>query len=95
LIGSSGDDKNKNTIYGAKAYAASLDSAMSSRVNTIDNAVKTKISKTELEAYNYATNDEAAAYALSAISNIQGNSESDTLETLTIHGTRKYVDSEI
>ena len=95
LVGSSGDDKDKNTIYGAKAYAASLDSAMSSRVDTIDKAVKTKISKTELEAYNYATNDEAAAYALSAISNIQGNSESDTLETLTIHGTRKYIDSEI
>ncbi len=95
LVGSSGDSKDKNTIYGAKAYAASLDSAMNSRVNTIDNAVKTKVSKTELEAYNYATNDEAAAYALSAISNIQGNSESDTSETLTIHGTRKYVDSEI
>ena len=95
LVGSSGDNKDKNTIYGAKAYATSLDSAMTSRVNTIDNDVKTKVSKAELEAYDYATNDEAASYALSAISNIQGNSESDTLETLTIHGTRKYVDSKI
>ena len=69
----------------------SLDSELENLAGVVD----TKVSKEELEGYNFATEDEAAAFAIAAISNVQGNAASDTAETLTIQGTRKYVDSKV
>ena len=81
------------TIYGARKYADALNTLVNSKVDTIASNVNTKVSKEELEGYNFVTEDEAAAFAIAAISNVQGNAASDTAEILTIQGTRKYVDS--
>ena len=66
-----------------------LDSELKSLASVVD----TKVSKEELESYNFATEEEAAAFAIAAISNVQGDAANDTAEVLTIWGTRKYVDS--
>lgn len=83
------------TIYGARKYADALNTLVNSKVDTIASNVNTKVSKEELEGYNFVTEDEAAAFAIAAISNVQGNAASDTAEILTIQGTRKYVDSKV
>lgn len=83
------------TIYGARKYADVLNTLVNSKVDTIASNVNTKVSKEELEGYNFVTEDEAAAFAIAAISNVQGNAASDTAEILTIQGTRKYVDSKV
>ena len=83
------------TIYGARKYADALNTLVNSKVDTIASNVNTKVSKEELEGYNFATEEEAAAFAIAAISNVQGNAASDTTEILTIQGTRKYVDSKV
>ena len=68
---------------------------LDSELKNLAGVVETKVSKEELESYNFATEDEAAAFAIAAISNIQGDAASDTAEILTIQGTRKYVDSKV
>ena len=81
------------TIYGARKYADALNTLVNSKVDTIASNVNTKVSKEELEGYYFVTEDEAAAFAIAAISNVQGNATSDTAEILTIQGTRKYADA--
>lgn len=83
------------TIQGTRKYADALNTLVNSKVDTIASNVNTKVSKEELEGYNFVTEDEAAAFAIAAISNVQGNAASDTAEILTIQGTRKYVDSKV
>ena len=73
--------------------AKDLATAAQTTAESAAELVETKISQEDLEAYNFATEDEAAAFAIAAISNVQGNEASDTLDTLTIHGTRKYANS--
>jgi hypothetical protein len=68
---------------------------LGSELESLTAIVNTKVSQTELEAYNFATEEEAAALAIAAISNVQGDITNDTSATLTIQGTRKYVDSKI
>lgn len=60
-------------------------------LENLTNVVDTKVSKTELASYRYVTQEEAAAFAVTAISNVQGDAINDTASTLTIQGTRKYV----
>lgn len=66
--------------------------SLGTELTNLTTTVETKVSKTELEAYNFATEEEAAAFAITAISNVQGDVTNDTSTTLTIQGTRKYVD---
>jgi len=66
---------------------------LNSELESLTAIVDTKVSQEELDAYNFATEEEASAFALAAISNVQGNATNDTSETLTIQGTRKYVDA--
>lgn len=73
--------------------AKNLATAAQTTAESAADLVATKIGQEELEAYNFATEEEAAAFAIAAISNVQGNEASDTLDTLTIHGTRKYANS--
>lgn len=68
---------------------------LDSELENLAGVVETKVSKEELESYNFATEEEAAAFAIAAISNVQGDAASDTAEILTIQGTRKYVDSKV
>ena len=69
--------------------------SLDSELENLTNVVETKVSKEELEGYNFVTEEEAAAFAIAAISNVQGNATNDTAEILTIQGTRKYVDSKV
>lgn len=68
---------------------------LDSELENLTGVVDTKVSKEELESYNFATEEEAAAFAIAAISNVQGDAASDTAGILTIQGTRKYVDSKV
>lgn len=68
---------------------------LGSELESLTATVETKVNQEELEAYNFATEEEAAAFAIAAISNVQGDATNDTSETLTIQGTRKYVDSKV
>lgn len=68
---------------------------LDSELENLTGVVDTKVSKEELEGYNFVNEEEAAAFAIAAISNVQGNAASDTAEILTIQGTRKYVDSKV
>lgn len=68
---------------------------LNSGLENLAGVVETKVSKEELESYNFATEEEAAAFAIAAISNVQGDATNDTAEILTIQGTRKYVDSKV
>lgn len=60
-------------------------------LENLTGVVDTKVSKTELASYRYVTQEEAAAFAVTAISNVQGDAVNDIASTLTIQGTRKYV----